>query len=46
MDRAVRFGLDLAGLFAIVAAASVIFGLICIAAVKSPRWGMRKPKQA
>jgi Na+-driven multidrug efflux pump len=36
---AVRLGVDLGGLFAIVAAASVIFGLVCVAAVKAPRWG-------
>jgi MATE family, multidrug efflux pump len=36
---AVRLGVDLGGLFAIVAAASVIFWLVCVAAVKAPRWG-------
>ena len=38
---AVGFGVGLTGLFAIVAASSVVFGLICMAAVRSPRWGTR-----
>lgn len=37
---AVWLGFGLAGLFAIVAAASVVFGLVCVAAVRSPRWGL------
>jgi putative MATE family efflux protein len=37
-----RLGFDLFELFGIVAAASVLFGIVCIAAVRARRWGTRE----
>ena len=37
-----RYGLGLADLFRIVAAASILFGIVCLAAVKAPGWGGRR----
>jgi Na+-driven multidrug efflux pump len=37
-----RFGLSLGALFWIVALATILFGLTCLAVILDPRWGVRE----